>query len=83
MELETFRQSEQLKYIFFFSINSSNNKLVTDIKNYLQNKGQYKDKSISHKIHIFSYIIMLVKHIDIYIDLLSITFIYPVLLHDT
>ena len=83
MELETFRQSEQLNYFSFFQLIHLIIKLVTDIKNYLQNKSQYKDKSISHKIHIFSCIIMLVKHIDIYIDLFSITFIYSVLLHDT
>ena len=38
------------KEFVFFSTNSSNEKLVTDIKDYLQNKDQYKDKSISHMI---------------------------------
>ena len=32
-------------FLFF----SSNDKLVADIKSCLQNKGQQKDKSISHK----------------------------------
>ena len=34
---------------------------MKDIKNYVQNKGKCKDKSISQKNHIFSCIIMLLK----------------------
>ena len=49
--------------VYFFAselYSSYNDKLITDkIKNYLQNRGQCKNKSISQKIHIFPCMIML------------------------
>ena len=53
---------------------------MKDIKNYVQNKGQCKDKSISQKNHIFLHNnAFKTTYFDIYVDLLSITFIYSVL----
>ena len=45
-----------------FSTNSSNGKLITDMKNYLQNKGQCKVNQFHRKFIYFFYIIMLLKH---------------------
>ena len=53
------------------------NKELTGIKDYLQKKGQCKDKSISQKVHMNCE----APYIEIYVDSLSITFIYSVLLH--
>ena len=52
-------------------------------KKYLQNKGHGKDKSVSHKIHIFSCMMMFAKHValNIYVDLPSITFSFSVISH--
>ena len=38
---------------------------MTDIKSYLQNKDQCKDKSIPHSIHIFPFILMVAKHLTL------------------
>ena len=52
MELET--STRATKIFLFCQLIHLNDKLLTDIKNYLQNKGQCNDKSISHKIDTFS-----------------------------
>ena len=55
---------------------------MADIKNYSQNKGHCNDKSILPKSYIFLHKNACERtYIDIYVDLLSITFIYSVLLH--
>ena len=52
---------------------------MKDIRNYVQNKGQCKDKSILQKNLFLHNNAFETTYIDIYIDLLSITFIYFVL----
>ena len=80
LEISDYQNSEN---ICLFSANSSNDKFITDVKNYLEYKGQCKDKSISQKIHIFFLHdnACETSYINIYVDLVSITLIYSVLLH--
>ena len=47
---------------------------MKDIKDYLQKKGQCKDKSISQKILIFA---CETSYIDIYVDLLLHGVVFP------
>ena len=54
------------------------------MENYLQNKSQCKDKSISHKIYLFFLLFNACEtsYINIYVDLLSITLTDSVFFHD-